>query len=273
MALVAAKVSQGEVHIVGSRMMADLGLLLVGGVATVQLTLSPQVPGQWVNTALATAREPNPSPDDARSSQTITVVDTRDLRLTDQHRQGSGARPTSIVLRFNKPLDPASAAMPSHYCIIGPGPDGRIGTRDDRRIRIKRIDYDPAGLAVTLRPAARLCLNRTYFISVRGIVDTRGKLLDGAGNGRPGSRYRALFHGYDKVRKLFPPIVRRGAGNPRRLADSRDQPQGGLRSGCCHAGPRRSERRRRRDRPIRVLEDASRLCLSASPPQPRSQRD
>jgi hypothetical protein len=89
------------------------------------------------------------------------------------------------VLTFDKPLDAASAQNVRNYRLLNP--HGRAG-------RIAFAAYNPAKLTVTLFPALRLDLHRSYQLTVvgkppNGVRDTTGKLLDGAGTGQPGSNF------------------------------------------------------------------------------------
>ena len=132
--------------------------------------------------ALVADSDPDVHFDVVGSSQTIDVVGTNvyttDLRIVVQPR-GGGRKRMSIDLTLNQPLDPAGEVVRSHYKIMGPVRGGRIRTRDDRGIRIKRVIYEPASLAVIILPAVRLPPGRTFLLSVSGLLDAHGDLLDG----------------------------------------------------------------------------------------------
>lgn len=200
LAFVSAAPSQGTVVVAGGTLTADLGALAVGGRATVNVTLRAQAAGAWVNSALVADSDPDVHSDVVGDSQTIDVVgtsvDTTGLRIVAVQPRGGGRKRMSIVLTFNQPLDPAGAVVRSHYKIKGPVRGGRIRPRHDRGIRIKRVIYEPASLAVIILPAVRLPPGRTFLLSVSGLLDAHGDLLDGAGDGQPGSPYRVLFHGH-----------------------------------------------------------------------------
>ena len=212
MTYVSASSSQGDVEVNGSTLTASLEGLAVGATATVQVTLIPQAIGDFVNSAVAVAHQPNPNPDHAHSSATIDVVSNSTLQIASQSRQGSGFLPTSVVLQFNAPLDVSSATNLAHYTIIGPGRDGRLGTRDDVRIKILSASYCAATDTVVLVPKVRLCLSQAYYIRVSGVTSAYGNALDGNANGTSGSAYRAIFHGYNKYRHLVPRSPRRSSG-------------------------------------------------------------
>lgn len=108
-------------------------------------------------------------------------------------RFGYHAQPTTLVLRFDKPMDPASTQDLANYRIAGP---------DGKRVRIRSVAYDPSSNAVTISPAQRLDLHQSYRLTAigiapSGITDAEGKLLDGALNGYPGSNFVAIVTGGD----------------------------------------------------------------------------
>ncbi len=105
---------------------------------------------------------------------------------------------TRIVLRFSEPLDVTTAQDPANYRIIAPGKDGKFGTRDDTRIRVKSAVYDPASQTVTLRPRIRLNVHRRFQVTVgasvpHGVRDLKGRLLDGDRDGLPGGNYKTFL--------------------------------------------------------------------------------
>jgi virginiamycin B lyase len=108
-------------------------------------------------------------------------------------RLGFHAAPTTLVLTFDKALDPATAQNPHNY---------KLTALDGRTIRIGSIVYDPARFTVTLAPARRLNLHQSYRLTVigtppTGVTDTSGNLLDGALTGMPGTNYVAIVTALD----------------------------------------------------------------------------
>jgi hypothetical protein len=108
-------------------------------------------------------------------------------------RLGFHAAPTTLLLTFDKALDPTTAEDLSNY---------KISQSGGRRIRVRSVVYDPATLTVTISPAQRLKLQRSYRLTVigtapTGVTDTNGVLLDGALTGQPGSNYVATVTGLD----------------------------------------------------------------------------
>ena len=108
-------------------------------------------------------------------------------------RFGFHAQPTTLVLTFSTALDPAPAQDVANYRL-----NAVIGHRIGHAIRIKAAIYDPTTHAVTLQPAHRLYLFGRYLLEVNGSTPTgvagaTGLLLDGRGNGVPGTDYVATF--------------------------------------------------------------------------------
>jgi streptogramin lyase len=100
-------------------------------------------------------------------------------------RFGYHSLPTTLVLTFDKALDPSSAQDPLDYTITN---------SQGHAIRIASVVYNPANFTVAIAPAARLNIHRSYRLTVTGtaptgLTDTSGNLLDGALTGEPGSNY------------------------------------------------------------------------------------
>ena len=96
-------------------------------------------------------------------------------------------------MTFDKALDPATAQDPLNYTITN---------SQGHSIRIASVVYDPSTLTVTISPAARLNIHRSYHLTVigtapTGVTDTSGNLLDGALTGEPGSNYVATVTATD----------------------------------------------------------------------------
>ncbi len=110
-------------------------------------------------------------------------------------RFGFHSLPTTLVVTFDKALDPANAQNPLNYMLT----DAR-----GRSIRIASVVYDPSTLTVTISPATRLNIHRSYHLTVvgvppSGLTDTSGNFLDGALTGEPGSNYVATLTASDLV--------------------------------------------------------------------------
>ena len=153
--------------------------------------------------------------------------------ITSLERFGFHAQPTALVLTFSSALDPTRAQDMQNYTLTPVGPHGHVGAR----IRIVAAVYDPLAHTVTLHPAHRLCLFRRFELVVNGmppagLADPSGILLDGLGNGIPGSDY---------VRNFGPGIL---AGPYRRISSPTNHQIRHLTSGRTHSSttPLRSHR-------------------------------
>jgi hypothetical protein len=114
--------------------------------------------------------------------------------VTSLHRFGFHAQPTAFVLTFSSALDPTRAQDPHNYTLRPVELDGHV-VGDTR---IVAAVYDPLAHTVTLHPATRLYLFQRYKLVVNGVppagvASPSGILLDGLGNGIPGSDYVRIF--------------------------------------------------------------------------------
>ena len=130
----------------------------------------------------------NPSFASSSSQQTASAVSPQ---VTHVSRYGYHDQATYLLVDFNGPLDPASAEDIANYTIEGPG-----HSRD--RLKLGMAIYDPATDSVTLVPILRLNIHQTYTLTINGTTPSgvrspSGLLLDGAGNGEPGSNYRTTI--------------------------------------------------------------------------------
>ena len=106
--------------------------------------------------------------------------------IVSVQRFGVHMRPTVLVLTFNRALDTTSAQNATEYRVVGPA--GRI-------IGFKSAVYDPTALTVTLHPRQRISIHHTYKLIVNGsaqngLTDAKGRFLDGADAGQPGTDLR-----------------------------------------------------------------------------------
>ena len=116
-------------------------------------------------------------------------------RITTVSRYGIHWMPTTVVLSFNQPLDPASAQDVTNYIIIDP---------HGHRVPISSAVYDPATLTVTLHPCRRLNFHYGYKLTVigtapSGLTDTQGLLLDGNNDGKPGGNFVTVLNRHNLV--------------------------------------------------------------------------
>jgi IPT/TIG domain len=106
-------------------------------------------------------------------------------------RFGFHMQQTSLVLEFSTALAATPAENVNNYQIL---------TMDGQVIPVNSAVYDPATLTVTLVPTQRLSLDIFYQLTVNGtapngLTGATGVLLDGAGNGAPGSNFVRMFSG------------------------------------------------------------------------------
>ena len=108
-------------------------------------------------------------------------------------RFGFHTQPTTFVLTFSTALEPAPAEDVANYRL-----NRVFGHRLGHAIRIKAATYDAIAHTVTLQPAHRVYLFAHYRLLVNGSTPTgvagaTGLLLDGKGNGQPGSDFVTTF--------------------------------------------------------------------------------
>ena len=106
-------------------------------------------------------------------------------------RFGFHVQQTSLVLTFSTALNPTPAQNVNNYQIV---------TEDGTVIPVTSAVYDPTTLTVTLIPAQLLTLTAIYQLTVNGttpsgLTSATGVLLDGAGNGTPGTNFVRMFSG------------------------------------------------------------------------------
>jgi diphthamide synthase (EF-2-diphthine--ammonia ligase) len=119
------------------------------------------------------------------TSESSLVISTDGPQVTSVLRYGFHAQPTYLLIGFDGPLDSTSAQNPSNYHIIAPG---------GHRIKLTSAIYDSRTQTVTIVPSSRLNLHWRYNLTINGmapsgLTNPSGDLLDGAGNGQPGSDY------------------------------------------------------------------------------------
>jgi hypothetical protein len=122
------------------------------------------------------------------------VIPSAPPTVTSLQRFGLHAQPTEFVLAFSSALDPTRAQDVRNYTLRPISPHGHVGGR----IPIVSAVYNPLADTVTLHPAHRLYLFRRYELVVNGmppagLASPSGILLDGQGNGIPGSNYVKIF--------------------------------------------------------------------------------
>jgi large repetitive protein len=121
------------------------------------------------------------------SSQGSLVITTDGPKITDVARYGFHDQSTFLMLSFDSSLTPSLAETVSNYVIIGPG---------GHRIKVTSAIYDAATDTVTLVPAERINIHKTYRLTVNGespsgLTNQAGLLLDGSGTGKPDGNFVA----------------------------------------------------------------------------------
>ena len=170
-----------------------LGTLGAGQSATVTVVTRADAAGTLVNQATVSGALPDLVPSNDLAS-VATTVDQVPPTVVSLVRLGFHAQPTVLVLRFSEPLDPATAQDSGNYQLILIAHGGRLR----RPIRLSGAVYDATTQRVALLPARRLLLRFHYQLTVNGstptgVSGTTGVLLDGKGNGQPGSDYVQTF--------------------------------------------------------------------------------
>jgi uncharacterized repeat protein (TIGR01451 family) len=188
-AFVGVATTQGFTLLIGRRVAANLGDLASGATATVAIVVTPLAPGTLVNSALALSRTFDPDLANNTAAPVVTPV-VAPPTVTSLLRFGFHAQPTTFVLAFSAPLDPASAQNPANYTLMPLGPRGATGAP----IPIVAAVYNTSNLTVTLYPNQLVYLFARYRLVVNGSTPTgvagaTGVLIDGASNGLPGSNY------------------------------------------------------------------------------------
>jgi len=129
-------------------------------------------------------------------AQTRTMLVPEPLRVNDIDFVAQFGRVTRIIVSFNQPVAAGPAGTLANYQLIGPGPDRRLGTADDRVRSLAAARYDPATNTVRLRPSNPL-LNGNFFHLIvegdTGLITPSGEPLDGDGDGAPGGDFHRIF--------------------------------------------------------------------------------
>jgi hypothetical protein len=121
-------------------------------------------------------------------------------RVTRVERFGFHMHQTVLVVSFSMGLDPASATNPSNYVLVDPS---------GRRIGFRSVSYDSSAHTVTLRPRELVNLHHNYRFAIKGsgahgVASAAHTLLDGAGDGQPGTDFVMTLNWRELV---LPPSV------------------------------------------------------------------
>jgi uncharacterized repeat protein (TIGR01451 family) len=172
------------------------GPLGAGDSTVVTLVVRADQAGTSVNQASVSGTVPDLVQSNNTASATITVMAAQTPpTVVSLQRFGFHAQPTTVVLTFSEPLDAARAQDLANYhlTLIAHGGHLRLP------LRLTSAVYNATADTVTLHPAKLLPLRFKYELVVNGSTPTgvsssSGVLLDGAGNGKPGSDYVRVFN-------------------------------------------------------------------------------
>jgi hypothetical protein len=111
--------------------------------------------------------------------------------------------PTVLVVTFSSALDPTRAEDVRNYIIVGPS---------GRHIAIDSAVYDASNNTVTLYPTEKINLHHDYQFKIvgsgqNGVDGTNHVLLDGTGDGGPGTNFVSTLNWKNLV--LTPSLARR----------------------------------------------------------------
>jgi virginiamycin B lyase len=177
-----------------------LGNLAAGAHTTVTIVVTPTAAGQLTDSAMVSMDQTDPTPADNSVMSTTQVMSV--------HRMGFHNQPTTLVLKFGEPLDPAWAQNPDDYRLVA-----LAGSH--RAIRMKSALYNAATQTVTLRPVHRLNLHRLFRLTVEGpgtsgLTGFSGHLPDSANTaGDPPSNSVTIISAADLVLTTKNPAILR----------------------------------------------------------------
>ena len=108
--------------------------------------------------------------------------------LVHAKRHGARHNPPTLVLTFDEALNPGLAGDLADYHLVV------VRGRHRSTVAITSAAYDSTAQTVTLTPARRLNRHKIYQLTITGsgpsgVADAHGNLLDGQGNGEPGSDF------------------------------------------------------------------------------------
>ncbi len=182
----------------------NFGTIDAGTRATASVILSPRIAGAAnLDTKVTSDDAPTLSLHIAATILPALVAPSKPSivlapSVTGLVRTGIHRQPTTLVLTFTGPLDPTRAQNVASYAIETLGGPGRGGSLVGHVIVLSAAVYDPATLSVTLFPVERLDIHNQYRLLILGtgplgLTGVTGILLDGKGDGAPGSDFTATI--------------------------------------------------------------------------------
>jgi virginiamycin B lyase len=114
--------------------------------------------------------------------------------VTRLNRIGLHQQPPRIVLAFSAAMNPGTVQNINNYIITG---------LNGRRVGIEGVLYDASNRTATLFTQRPISLYLPYRLTVigtgpTGVAAATGQLLDGNGNGQPGSNFVGIVLGFDQ---------------------------------------------------------------------------
>jgi uncharacterized repeat protein (TIGR01451 family) len=160
------------------------GDMSVGAHVSYTIAIRPQSAGTLTSTATASASEPDPSDSNNTAVASAVAVDapvipqpvvttsqnppaTAGPRLIGVRRFGIHAMPTTVVLTFSNPLEPAIRQLRNY----------RITSRSGARVSIQSAVYNQVAQTLTLHPSQRLNIHHPYQLTISG--EAAGHLKEG----------------------------------------------------------------------------------------------
>ncbi len=86
--------------------------------------------------------------------------------VTKLVRYGIHHQPTTIVLTFGGPLDPAQASNPAFYTIVAPNANGSFTGKGTKTIPVSSAVYNPANDTVTLTTSKQLNVHLLFQLEI-----------------------------------------------------------------------------------------------------------
>jgi uncharacterized repeat protein (TIGR01451 family) len=177
-----------------------LGTVTTASPQTLMIQARVVIPGAQTNIATITHSDQYDPAPTSNTDGVVVISPSPEVTpgappsVTSLQRFGFHAQPTEFVLTFSSALDPLRAQDPHNYKLKPVGPHGHVVGNT----RIVAAVYNPFAHTVTLHPATRLYLFQRYKLVVNGmptsgLAGPSGILLDGLGNGIPGSDYVRNF--------------------------------------------------------------------------------
>jgi hypothetical protein len=130
---------------------------------------------------------PPPPPPPSSSTPLVTVTNVQDVAKKGMVSQ--------IDVFFSAPVNSGDAQNAALYQLVEAGKKGSFLARNALHLKLKSASYDAALNEVILTPKKRFKLTKNVELTVNGsgILDTQGRMIDGANNGAAGSNAVAIL--------------------------------------------------------------------------------